>query len=86
MGEVKFSDMVLPENKLVTYVVDLKRVILRKLVLGVGESVIVLATITFPEGRTTAVNATTVFTYASGVYSLGNATVVSTGSSLTTTP
>ena len=37
VGEVKFSDMVLPENKLVTYVVDLKRVILRKLVLGVGD-------------------------------------------------
>ncbi|MFT3810227.1 MAG: 3-hydroxyacyl-[acyl-carrier-protein] dehydratase FabA [Micropepsaceae bacterium] len=37
VGEVKFSDMVLPDSKLVTYIVDLKRVILRKLVLGVGD-------------------------------------------------
>ncbi len=37
VGEVKFTDMVLPDSKLVTYIVDLKRVILRKLVLGVGD-------------------------------------------------
>ena len=37
VGEVKFTDMVLPDSKLVTYIVDLKRVILRKLVMGVGD-------------------------------------------------
>jgi 3-hydroxyacyl-[acyl-carrier protein] dehydratase/trans-2-decenoyl-[acyl-carrier protein] isomerase len=37
VGEVKFADMILPEAKLVTYIVDLKRVILRKLVVGVGD-------------------------------------------------
>ena len=37
VGEVKFTGMVLPSAKLVTYAVDLKRVIMRKLVLGVGD-------------------------------------------------
>lgn len=39
VGEVKFSDMVLPDARLVTYVIDLKRVIMRKLVLGIADGV-----------------------------------------------
>ena len=37
LGELKFTGQVLPEVKLVKYVIDLKRVINRKLVLGVGD-------------------------------------------------
>ena len=37
VGEVKFSDMVLPENKLITYTVDLKRVVNGRLVLGTAD-------------------------------------------------
>ncbi len=37
VGEVKFTGMVLPEVRLVEYCVDLKRVIRRKLVLGIGD-------------------------------------------------
>lgn len=37
VGEVKFSGMVLPSARLVTYHIDLKRVILRRLVLGIGD-------------------------------------------------
>lgn len=37
LGELKLTGQVLPETKLVTYVVDLKRVINRKLVLGIGD-------------------------------------------------
>ena len=37
VGEVKFSGMVLPEAKNVTYAVQLKRIIMRKLVLGIGD-------------------------------------------------
>jgi 3-hydroxyacyl-[acyl-carrier protein] dehydratase/trans-2-decenoyl-[acyl-carrier protein] isomerase len=37
MGELKFSDQVLPSTKLVRYIIDLKRVINRKLVLGVAD-------------------------------------------------
>lgn len=37
VGEVKFSGQVLPQNKLVTYVIDFKRVIMRKLVLGIAD-------------------------------------------------
>ena len=37
VGEVKFSGMVLPEAKLVTYVIDFKRVILRKLIMGIAD-------------------------------------------------
>ena len=39
VGEVKFSGMVLPDAKLITYIIDLKRVIMRKLVLGIGDGV-----------------------------------------------
>ena len=37
VGEVKFTDQVLPSVKKVTYGVDFKRVILRKLVLGIAD-------------------------------------------------
>ena len=40
VGEVKFSGMVLPTNKLVSYSIDLKRVIMRKLVLGIADGVV----------------------------------------------
>jgi len=36
VGDVKFTGQVLPSAKLVTYTVDLRRVINRKLVLGIG--------------------------------------------------
>lgn len=39
VGEVKFTGMVLPSAKMVTYAIDLKRVIVRKLVMGVGDGV-----------------------------------------------
>lgn len=37
--EVKFSGMVLPNARTVQYFVDLKRVIMRKLVLGIGDGI-----------------------------------------------
>ncbi|HEY8354145.1 MAG TPA: 3-hydroxyacyl-[acyl-carrier-protein] dehydratase FabA [Methylophilaceae bacterium] len=37
-GEVKFTGQVLPTGKLVTYRVDLKRVIMRKLVMGIADA------------------------------------------------
>ena len=40
VGEVKFSEMVLPTAKTLTYVIDLKRVIMRKLVLGVADGIV----------------------------------------------
>ncbi len=39
VGEVKFSGMVLPANKLVTYCIDFKRVIMRRLVLGIADGI-----------------------------------------------
>ncbi len=39
VGEVKFTGQVLPTSKLVTYEINMKRVISRKLVLGVGDGV-----------------------------------------------
>ncbi|HEX3674253.1 MAG TPA: 3-hydroxyacyl-[acyl-carrier-protein] dehydratase FabA [Rhizomicrobium sp.] len=39
VGEVKFSGMVLPANRLVSYVIDFKRVIMRKLVLGIADGI-----------------------------------------------
>jgi 3-hydroxyacyl-[acyl-carrier protein] dehydratase / trans-2-decenoyl-[acyl-carrier protein] isomerase len=39
VGEVKFSGMVLPTNKLISYSIDLKRVILRRLVMGIADGV-----------------------------------------------
>lgn len=38
VGEVKFTGQVLPNAKKVIYQVDLKRVILRKLVMGIGDA------------------------------------------------
>ncbi len=39
VGEVKFTGQVTPSVKRVTYRIDLKRVIIRKLVMGVGDGV-----------------------------------------------
>lgn len=39
-GEVKFSDMVLPTTKLVTYEINIQRIILRRLKLAVAEGVV----------------------------------------------
>lgn len=38
VGEVKFRGQVLPGNKLVTYRVNLKRVMMRKLVMGIADA------------------------------------------------
>jgi len=40
VGEVKFSGQILPTNKLVTYRIDIKRVIARKLVLAVADGTV----------------------------------------------
>lgn len=37
VGEVKFTGMVLPDAKLVTYVIDFKRVIMRRLIMGIAD-------------------------------------------------
>ena len=37
-GEVKFSGQVLPASKRITYNIDLKRVIMRKLVMGIADA------------------------------------------------
>lgn len=37
-GEVKFTGQVTPDNKLVTYRVQLKRVIMRKIVMGIADA------------------------------------------------
>ena len=39
VGEVKFSGMVLPSAKMVSYAIDLKRVVVRKMVMGVADGV-----------------------------------------------
>lgn len=38
-GEVKFTGQVTPKNKLVTYRLDIKRLIMRKLVMGIADAV-----------------------------------------------
>jgi 3-hydroxyacyl-[acyl-carrier protein] dehydratase/trans-2-decenoyl-[acyl-carrier protein] isomerase len=40
VGEVKFTGMITPTTKLVEYVIDLKRVILRKLKLAIADGVV----------------------------------------------
>jgi 3-hydroxyacyl-[acyl-carrier protein] dehydratase/trans-2-decenoyl-[acyl-carrier protein] isomerase len=40
VGEVKFTGQVTPKVTKVTYKIDLKRVIMRKLVMGVGDGVL----------------------------------------------
>ena len=37
-GEVRFSGQVLPSSKKITYIIDLKRVIMRKLVMGIADA------------------------------------------------
>ena len=39
VGEVKLQGMVLPDSKLVSYHIDMKRIISRKLILGIGDGV-----------------------------------------------
>ncbi len=39
VDEVKFTGMVLPDAKKITYIVHLKRVIMRKLVLGIADGI-----------------------------------------------
>ena len=39
-GEVKFSGQVTPRTKLVTYRIDFKRVIMRKLIMGIADAVL----------------------------------------------
>jgi 3-hydroxyacyl-[acyl-carrier protein] dehydratase / trans-2-decenoyl-[acyl-carrier protein] isomerase len=38
-GEIKYTGQVTPGNKLVTYRIDMKRVIMRKLIMGIGDGV-----------------------------------------------
>jgi len=40
VGEVKFTDMVLPTAKVVSYVLDFKRVIMRRLLIGIADGVV----------------------------------------------
>ncbi len=40
VGEVKLTAMILPTAKKITYYVDLKRVIMRKLVMGVADGIV----------------------------------------------
>ena len=39
VGEVKFSGMVLPSDKLVSYYIDFKRVIMRRLFVGIADGI-----------------------------------------------
>ncbi|NQZ00854.1 MAG: bifunctional 3-hydroxydecanoyl-ACP dehydratase/trans-2-decenoyl-ACP isomerase [Bdellovibrionales bacterium] len=39
-GEVKFTDQILPDSELVEYQVDIKRIIARKLVMGVADATV----------------------------------------------
>lgn len=39
VGEVKFSGMVVPEARKISYHIDLKRVIMRKLVVGIADGI-----------------------------------------------
>ncbi len=41
-GDVKFSGQVTPANSLITYQVNLKRVIMRKLVMGIADAVMIV--------------------------------------------
>jgi 3-hydroxyacyl-[acyl-carrier protein] dehydratase/trans-2-decenoyl-[acyl-carrier protein] isomerase len=38
-GEVKYIGQVTPSNKLVSYHIDMKRIIMRKLVMGIGDAI-----------------------------------------------
>jgi 3-hydroxyacyl-[acyl-carrier protein] dehydratase/trans-2-decenoyl-[acyl-carrier protein] isomerase len=42
VGEVKFTGMVLPSAKLVSYAIDLKRVVMRRLVIGIADGVMLV--------------------------------------------
>jgi 3-hydroxyacyl-[acyl-carrier protein] dehydratase/trans-2-decenoyl-[acyl-carrier protein] isomerase len=51
VGEVKFSGQVTPAVKQLSYRIDLKRVIIRKLVMGVGDGVMVADGVPIYEAR-----------------------------------
>lgn len=38
-GEVKYTGQVIPTNQLVSYHIDMKRIIMRKLVMGIGDAI-----------------------------------------------
>ncbi len=40
VGEVKFTGQILPTAKKVTYTINLKRVIMRKLIMGIGDGIV----------------------------------------------
>ncbi|MFK7866153.1 MAG: bifunctional 3-hydroxydecanoyl-ACP dehydratase/trans-2-decenoyl-ACP isomerase [Alphaproteobacteria bacterium] len=42
VGEVKFFEQILPSAKTVTYQIDLKRVIMRKLIMGVADGMVLV--------------------------------------------
>ena len=42
VGEVKFTGQILPTNKLVRYEIDMKRVIMRRLVMGIADGRVVV--------------------------------------------
>lgn len=39
-GEIKFTGQVTPKNQMITYKVDIKRVIMRRLVMGIADAVV----------------------------------------------
>ena len=39
-GEIKFSGQITPENRKVTYSIDFKRVIMRKLIMGIADGTV----------------------------------------------
>ena len=41
VGEVKFTGQVLPENKLLQFRLDIKRVIMRRLVMGISDGKVI---------------------------------------------
>lgn len=49
LGELKFTGQVLPETKVVEYVVDIKRLINRRLVLGIGDGKVIADGVTIYE-------------------------------------
>ena len=40
VGEVKFTGQILPTNKIVTYTIDIRRIIARKLILGIADGTV----------------------------------------------
>ena len=40
VGEVKFTGQILPDTKKVTYTITMKRVVMRKLIMGIADGVV----------------------------------------------